>query len=118
MKIYELTRVLGILLDNAIEASCVCDKKIINVEMRNDASRNRQLVIIENTYSEKDIDTDMIFEKGYSSKPNNSGLGLWEAREIMKRNKNLNLFTTKNDDFFIEQLEMYDKTNKSKKKIA
>lgn len=115
MKIYELTRVLGILLDNAIEASCVCDKRIINVEMRNDSYRNRQLIVIENTYKEKDIDIDKIFEKGYSSKPNNSGLGLWEAREIMKRNSNLNLYTDKNDEYFIEQLEMY---SKGKKKIA
>lgn len=114
MKIYEFTRVLGILLDNAIEASYECDKKIINVEMRNDFSRHRQLMIIENTYTEKDVDTEKIFEKGYSSKPNNSGLGLWEAREIMRRNNNLNLYTDKNDEFFIEQLEIYLKNDKKK----
>ena len=33
-------------------------------------------------------DLDKIYEKGYSSKPNNTGLGLWEVRQIMKKNNN------------------------------
>lgn len=107
MKIYEFTRILGILMDNAIEASRECDKKIINVEIRKDFKVNRQLLIIENTYTEKDINIDKIFEKGYSSKPNNTGLGLWEVRQILKKNNNLNLYTTKNDEFFRQQLEIY-----------
>lgn len=109
MKIYEFTRALGILMDNAIEAASECDEKIINVEIRKDFKVNRQLLIIQNTYKEKDVDLDKIFEKGYSSKPNNTGLGLWEVRQIMKRNNNLNLFTSKNDKFFSQQLEIYTK---------
>lgn len=109
MKIYEFTRALGILMDNAIEASSECEEKIINVQIRKETNRNRQILVIENTYKEKDINIDKIFEKGYSSKPNNTGLGLWEVRQIMKKNKNLNLYTTKNDKFFIQQLEMYNK---------
>lgn len=107
MKIYEFTRILGILMDNAIEASRECNEKIINVEIRKDFKVNRQLLIIENTYTEKDINLDKIFEKGYSSKPDNTGLGLWEVRQILKKNNNLNLYTTKNDEFFRQQLEIY-----------
>lgn len=109
MKIYEFTRALGILMDNAIEAASECEEKIINVEIRKDFKVNRQLLIIENTYKEKDVDLDKIYEKGYSSKPNNTGLGLWEVRQIMKKNNNLNLYTTKNDKFFSQQLEIYTK---------
>ena len=108
MKIYEFTRILGILLDNSIEAAKECDEKIINIEIRKDSNRNRQLLIIENTYNEKDIDTEKIFEKKYSTKEGNSGLGLWEVRQILKRNNNLNLFTTKTDKYFKQQLEMYN----------
>lgn len=108
MKIYEFTRILGILLDNAIEAAKECNEKIINIEIRKDSRRNRQLLIIENTYQNKDVDTEKIFEKKYSTKPGNSGLGLFEVRQILKRNTNLNLFTTKNDKFFKQQLEMYN----------
>ena len=96
-------------MDNAIEAASECDEKIINVEIRKDFKVNRQLLIIENTYKEKDVDLDKIYEKGYSSKPNNTGLGLWEVRQIMKKNNNLNLYTTKNDEFFNQQLEIYIK---------
>lgn len=109
MKIYELTRVLGILLDNAIEAAQECNEKNIYVHIRKDTRFNRQLLIVENTYNNKDVNTDKIFEKNYSSKPNNSGLGLWEVRQILKRNTNLNLYTTKTERLFKQQLEIYSK---------
>lgn len=107
MKIYEFTRVLGILMDNAIEAASECEDKIINVTFRKDTRKHMQLLIIENTYKNKDINTDKIFEKGYSTKKGNTGLGLWEIRQILKKNNNLNLFTDKNSDFFIQQFEIY-----------
>ena len=107
MKIYEFTRVLGILMDNAIEATSECENKIINVTFRKDTRKHMQLLIIENTYKNKDIDTDKIFEKGYSTKKGNTGLGLWEVRQILKKNNNLNLFTSKNSEFFTQQFEIY-----------
>ena len=108
MKIYEFTRILGILLDNAIEAAKECDEKIINIEIRKESKRNRQILLIENTYSNKNVDTEKIFEKKYSTKKGNSGLGLWEVRKILTKNTNLNLFTSKDDIFFKQQLEMYN----------
>ena len=107
MKIYEFTRILGILLDNAIEASSECEEKIINITIRNESAKKRQVVIIENTYTNKDIDTEKIYEKSYTTKPNNTGLGLWEVRKILRKNNNLNLFTSKNSKFFSQQLEIY-----------
>lgn len=110
IKSYDLTRILGILLDNAIEASNKCEEKIINITIRKDNKANRQLFVIENTYSNKNIDTDRIFEKGYTSKKGDNkshGLGLWEVRKILNKNNNLNLFTTKDNKFFKQQLEIY-----------
>lgn len=108
MKIYEFTRILGILLDNAIEAAQECDEKNVYIHIRKDEKHNRQLLIVENTYKDKTIDTDKIFEKNYSTKPKNTGLGLWEVRQILKRNNNLNLYTTKNEKLFKQQLEIYN----------
>lgn len=107
MKIYEFARILGVLLDNAIEASNECEQKIINITFRNDTKNNRQLITIQNTYNNKDIDTEKIFEKGVSEKENHTGLGLWEVRKIIKKNNNANLFTSKTDKFFSQQLELY-----------
>lgn len=107
MKIYEFARILGILLDNAIEASQECEEKIINITFRNDEKNHRQLIIIENTYNNKDVDTIKIFGKGISEKENHTGLGLWEVQNILKKNNNISLFTTKTDTYFKQQLEIY-----------
>lgn len=109
MKIYEFTRILGILLDNAIEAASECENKIIHVSFRKEQNRRRLLVIIDNTYKNKDINVDKIYEKDFStkSKETNSGLGLWEVRQILKKNNYLNLYTTKSEEFFSQQFEIY-----------
>lgn len=104
---YELTRILGILMNNAIEASKECEDKIINVTFRKDKKKNMQLIVVENTYMDKNIDTEKIYEKGYSTKEGNTGLGLWEIRQIMKKHNNLNLFTSKTGEFFSQQFEIY-----------
>lgn len=108
MSIYEFTRILGILMDNAIEAASECDKKIINVVIRNDVQCNRQLLVVENTYNNKDVNIDKLSEKGYSTKPNNTGLGLWEVNKIIKKHKNLACFTSKTPEYFKQQFEIYN----------
>lgn len=108
IKSYEFSRILGILLDNAIEAASECDEKLININFRTEFKRNRNVVIISNTYKDKSVNTEKIFEKGKSGKPNHSGLGLWEVRQYMNKNENLNLYTTKDDKYFTQQLEIYN----------
>lgn len=108
MKIYDFTKILGILLDNSIDAASTCEEKIVNVIFREDDKNKRQLLIIENTYSDKNVDINKIFDKGVTGKENHTGLGLWEIRKILKRNNNLNLYTTKNDKYFTQQFEIYN----------
>ena len=107
MQIYDFTRILGILLDNAIDAAKECEKKIINVTFRKEMSNDMIIVKIQNTYANKDVDTEKIYNKGSTSKENHSGLGLWKVRQILMHNNNLNLFTTKDDEFFSQQFEIY-----------
>lgn len=107
MKIYEFARILGILLDNAIEASSECEEKIINLIFRDDRKNHTQLIIVENTYADKTVDTEKIFEKGISGKENHTGLGLWKVRKIVNKNQNVVLRTIKDDKFFKQQLEIY-----------
>lgn len=107
MPIYEFARILGILLDNAIEASSLSTEKIINLTFRNDSKHSRQLIIVENTFSDENIDTEKIYEKGSTSKPNHTGLGLWTVRKILNKHNNINLYTSIRDDLFSQQLEIY-----------
>ena len=91
MRIYDFTRILGILLDNAIEAANECEKKQINVTFRKEINKNDLiLVIIQNTYKNKDVDTERIYQKGLTSKENHSGLGLWKIRQILMKNRKQN----------------------------
>lgn len=107
MKIYEFARMLGILLDNAIEAASESDEKVLNIVFRNDSKNNRNIILIENTYKDKNVNIDEIFNKGVTGKENHTGLGLWEVKQILKKNNNINLYTNKNDTYFSQQLEIY-----------
>lgn len=107
MKIYEFARMLGILLDNAIDAASEADEKVLNIVFRNDSRNNRNIVLIENTYKDKNINIDEIFNKGVTGKENHTGLGLWEVKQILKKNNNINLYTNKNETYFSQQLEIY-----------
>ena len=107
MKIYEFARILGILLDNAIDAASECDEKILNIVFRNDSNNNRNIILIENTFNDKNVNLDDIFKKGVTGKTNHTGLGLWEIKKILKKNNNINLYTTKDEQYFSQQLEIY-----------
>ena len=107
MPIYPFSRILGILLDNAIEAAKDCEEKEINILFRESRKQHVQIISIENTYMDKNIDTKKIFEKGVSGKKEHTGIGLWEVNEIVKKNNNIVLNTTKNDKYFKQELQIY-----------
>jgi len=104
---YKFTKILGILLDNAIEAASFCDEKVVNVIMREDHINKKQFLIIENTYANKEIDIGKIFEKDYTTKKGNTGLGLWEVSAMASKYiKKIYLDTIKEDKYFKQQLEI------------
>lgn len=107
MPIYEFSRILGILLDNAIEAAKECNEKEINLLFRESRKQQVQIIIIENTYLNKDIDTKKIFEKGISGKENHTGIGLWEVNKIVMKYNNIVLKTSKDDKYFRQELQIY-----------
>lgn len=108
-KSYVVSRMLGILLDNAIEATKECEEKIINFEVMKDIKKNKLVITIENTYENKDVDTCKIFEKNYTTKKGNTGLGLWKIQDILRKDNSLELFTSKDDKMFKQKLEIYGK---------
>ena len=105
---YELSRILGILIDNAIEEAEKCSEKIVHIIFRRENRNHKSLIIVQNTYSNKNVDIKKIFEKGVSGKNNHSGIGLWEVKHYVDKNNNLVLYTSKNDKFFIQELSILD----------
>lgn len=105
MPIYEFSRILGILLDNAIEAASEATEKKIKIMFRDSASTHTQIICIENTYKNHAIDKTKIFEKGVTEKEDHAGMGLWEVKQIVSRNNNVTLITESNE-LFKQQLEI------------
>lgn len=103
--IYELTRILGILLDNSIEAAAETSEKNIEITIRSD--NQKQLFIIENSCIDNNISITKIFEKGYSTKEKNSGIGLWKVHNILSKNTQFDLFTTIKNNKFKQELSVF-----------
>ena len=105
MPVYDFSRMFGIFLDNAIEASALSKEKIVKILFRDSSNSNVQIIQIENSYQNKNVNTKNIFEKGVTEKENHLGMGLWEVNKILKRNNNVNLLTEKNDNYFKQCLD-------------
>jgi len=106
---YDLSRLFGILLDNAIEASKDCEYKHIILKVHNTSDHQYASFLLQNTYSNKDVDTERIFHKGYSTKDGNSGLGLWEVHKYLSNHTQLDLYTQKDENYFSQELKIFYK---------
>ena len=104
---YILSRILGILMDNAIEAACNSIEKKITFEII--PTSNKINITLMNSYSNKDVDLDKIYEKGITSKKDDHkshGIGLWKINKILEHYDNMNLRSSKSNDYFIQTLEI------------
>ena len=109
IKDFELCRIIGILIDNAIEAAKLCNEKVVSIKFNYDELNKRNLIIVENSYCNKDLDINEIFKEGYTSKKEkiNHGLGLWKAKQIVNLHNNLLLYSKKGK-LFEQRLEVFD----------
>lgn len=89
----KLSRILGILLDNAIEAAEKSDNPSVELKFIYNTSSNTHMIKVKNTFEKgKVIDTNKIFEKGESSKETKSGLGLWEVKKLINSEENAYIY--------------------------
>jgi two-component system sensor histidine kinase AgrC len=82
-----VVKILGIYLDNAIEASSESPKKEIGIEMFKD--KDKLIFIISNSYK-GELQESKLGLVGYSSKGKNRGYGLAYVKDIIKKETNLN----------------------------
>ena len=108
---FELSRILGILLDNAIEAGENTQEKKLILNMYHDYTRNVDTIVISNSINDINIDTEKIFKKNYSTKEKPSGFGLYEVNKFLKQNSQSYLTTTidKNNKLFTQTLTVDSK---------
>lgn len=104
MDIIELCRAIGILLDNAIEASMQAKEKIINIALMKHG--HMVTILISNTYEEGILPLHKIYTEGASSKGDNRGFGLSNFKNIINKYDNILSETTLNDGYFTQTLRI------------
>ncbi len=105
MKSVDLVRIIGILLDNAIEACQECEHPSIGfsiMKMDNDVT-----FVIKNTYIKHDIDYSKLGSIGVSSKGERRGAGLYNIKTITNDYDNVIMDTEYEAGYFTQVLEIY-----------
>lgn len=100
-----LSRIIGILLDNAIEAAEKSNDKKVSISFTYNKRKNADSIQIKNTVKDGlNIDINNIFNKGVSSKNVKSGLGLWEVRKIISKTKNAQIYAEYENNVFTQNI--------------
>ncbi|PTI67220.1 quorum-sensing sensor histidine kinase AgrC [Staphylococcus succinus] len=106
MPIINLSRVIGIVLDNAIEASeKIEDDPLIRIAFikNNDDS---VMFIVMNKCEPNMPRIHTLFQENFSTKGKNRGLGLSTLKELTDATSNVLLDTTIDNDYFIQKVEI------------
>jgi len=107
INILDICRIIGILFDNAIEATILCENKAIKfIVIKNNDSTS---FIINNTCLENTPPIHKIYERNFSTKGINRGIGLKTIKNILiERYNNVTLNTSINDCIFTQELIIID----------
>lgn len=107
MDTIDLARVLGIFLDNAIEASLAAEQPRIEFHMiRHDTGVS---MIISNRFRDEGAELHKFNQKGFSTKAGHQGIGLFGARKIIRSYDNVLLETTMQSGCFVQHMELTDR---------
>ncbi len=96
----DLYTLLGIILDNAIEASIESKEKMISLHLYQEDENI--VIVLANTF--KHISIDRLEEKGFSSKGKNRGIGLYLFQQIIKHSDTFSKDTSIYDNFFVQKI--------------
>ena len=105
-----LVRMVGVYLDNAIEASSTSDNKQLGIEVY--LIKDNIDFIISNTFN-NDINLDKLGKESFSTKGKNRGHGLLLVSRILGEN---NIFESKNEvkgNVYIQRLRIKDNNKKN-----
>ncbi len=101
----DLSRILGILLDNAIEATEQTDTKEMSISFSYNKKKQADMIEIKNHIkANSKIDLNKIFDKGESSKKVKSGLGLWEVKNIISKKQNSQIYANIENNTFSQTI--------------
>lgn len=103
----EFSRAMGIILENALESASENYNKKIEVYV--EASEKSLNVTVANTFKESKANIDEIYKKGFSTKGENRGLGLYILKSLIDNNSSMTLNTYVNEGMFTQDLYVIKK---------
>ncbi len=99
ISIVDLCRVVGILLDNAMEEASESDEMLVHVLL--EVMDEGVIIHIENSLCSETANIDQMFEEGYTTKDGHTGIGLSTVRRILDE-IDINLDSYNNNGHFIQ----------------
>lgn len=97
----DISHIIGIFIDNAIESSRKSSKKMFALEIY---CINKELnIVITNSFDEA-IDLKKINNKGYTTKGRGRGKGLYFVSKIKEKNPNIKTKTNVINDYFVQRI--------------
>lgn len=108
-KMNELTKIIGIFYDNAIEASAETRKKNLMIEIYE--LKDKVNIVISNTFKKNNV-VENRFGKGISTKGKGRGNGLYFAHKILNENKWIIEKQEIIDNYYVETLSIIKNTSK------
>lgn len=102
----DFTKLIGVFLDNAIDAALKSEEKEIEVELKD--KDDYLLLTISNTY-DKNIDINKVGKSGFTTKGVGHGFWLSIVKDIARTNSEIETFSSKENDKFIQTAMIYYK---------
>ncbi len=103
----DLARILGIFLDNAMEATLETEQPQIGLNIIQ--NKTGVSIIISNRFRDNGVMLHKLKQKGFSTKIGHQGIGLWNAQKIISSYDNVLLETTMKCDYFTQHIELTDR---------
>ena len=103
----DLARILGIFLDNAVEATLETEQPQIGLNIIQ--NKTGVSIIISNRFLDNGVMLHKLKQKGFSTKIGHQGIGLWNAQKIISSYDNVLLETTMKCGYFTQHIELTDR---------
>lgn len=103
----DLARILGIFLDNAIEAALETEQPQIGLNIIQ--NRTGVSIIISNPFRDNSVMLHKLKQKGFSTKIGHQGIGLWNAQKIISSYDDVLFETTMKCGYFTQHIELTDR---------
>lgn len=108
MRIADLCDIMGIFIDNAVDASQEMGTAAhIQISISN--GPDYFVASVTNYYS-KPVSIEKIFQKGYSSKGSNRGLGLWHVQTLLDSYDHVALSCIHKESYFTQTITIENRT--------